>query len=203
MNPFIYNEADDDVNEEEDDNMTDNDDIDNNVENIEDENSCKTSKQEMRKLIDKYVKTLIQTSAGNKRNSVLVSLKELDRHVIGNLCFFMQLAYWHLVCKNGTANVENDQVNELGNKCYKQYKEEYTVTNDEMLNGVSIQLIPFLENTFKTGINVYEISSFVKDDKKSRNEDKQYTKMSQYGPLLTLLHSYDSSMDIYKAKYKT
>ena len=86
---------------------------------------------------------------------------------------------------------------------YEKYKKEYNVTNDDFFNGVLLKLIPLLENTLKTRINVYEIHSLEYNKSQQKVDQNGKITITKCTPILNLLHSCDRSIDVYKPQCKT
>ena len=215
-NPFIYREA-------EVDGVDDGDSVLDGVDIDEDSlmdgflllppstSSPAEMKKHREKLIEKYVKRMcVQGGNRGRKNSVFISLKRESRS--GELCFFMQLAYWHMLCDGRIdAGIVEDgtsqKIKDLGRKYFNKYKQEYNISDESMFNGVSVKLIPFLESTFNTRINVYEIVDleYKKEDHKigRKSSTEPDALLNKCTPVLNMLHSCDTSTELYKVKCKT
>ena len=168
-------------------------------------------KKHREKLIDKYVKRMCrQGGYRGRKHSVLINLKRESRST--KLCFFMQLAYWHMLCDGtfGAGNLEegmSKKIKDLGRKYFNKYKQDYNISDESMFNGVSVKLVPFLESTFNTRINVYEIVDleYKKEDQKigRKTSNEPDVLLKKCTPVLNMLHSCDTSTDLYKVKCKT
>ena len=124
-------------------------------------NTEMTDAEKQDKLIKDYLKALSKQSNAKNRgqvteqtnHSVLVSLGYLNsitstpnsKERLSNLCFFYQLASWHLQCKNPNTlygRSKGQEIKDLGENYYKTYKHFYRISNDTNFRGVSLRLLP-------------------------------------------------------------
>ena len=176
-------------------------------------------------MIKDYLKALSKQSNAKNRgqgmeqtnHSVLVSLGYLNsitstpnsKERLSNLCFFYQLAFWHLQCKNPNTlygRSKGQEIKDLGENYYKTYKHFYRISNDTNFRGVSLRLLLYLEYLFRTRINVFVVESLdeTKDDDNPGSARKRKKSLKErYTPVLKCVYSCDKTIDVYKTPYKT
>ena len=181
-----------------------------------------TDAEKQAKLIKDYLKALSRqqhatTNQEDSNHSVLVSLSYLNsitstpnsKERLSNLCFFYQLAFWHLQCKHPNTvygRSKGQEIKELGDSYNNTYKHFYRISNDTNFKGVSLRLLPYLEYLFQTRINVFVVESLdeTKDDDNPRSTRKRQRSIKErYTPVLKCVYSCDKTIDVYKTPYKT
>ena len=177
-----------------------------------------TDAEKQDKLIKGYLKALSKQSNAKNRgqgteqtnHSVLVSLGYLNsitstpnsKERLSNLCFFYQLASWHLQCKNPNTlygRSKGQEIKDLGENYYKTYKHFYRISNDTNFRGVSLRLLPYLEYLFRTRINVFVVESLdeTKDDDNPGSARKRKKSLKErYTPVLKCVYSCDKTIEV-------
>ena len=183
----------DDDNDDEDDHMDD----DNN-----DNSSTKESSEEMVKMIDEYVKA----ASATKRKVKMLYIGPTDKS-FEKLCFFTQLAYWHMKCEKELDTTKYKQgescikvkVKEKARKYFQVFMRHYNIEDDDEFNGINIKLMAHMEYLFKTRINVFTM----KDLEKDMNNKSNYNHvLNKYIPIVQCVHSCRDSYS-YSNNYKT
>ena len=173
-NPYILDEIDEDENEDDDDNDDDT------------AGGGRTKEERLRS----YVKAL---SRGT-RNATLIILKNtMSQHnaasrsssaaLYKKLCFFAQVARWHLKQDNKN-NPDEKAIHEKALRYYHTYKYHFNMQSDDMFEGVHVTVVHLLEHIYKTRINVYESHSLKKRPRHGRVNPKRETVANKYQPVI-------------------
>ena len=181
-----------------------------------------TDAEKQAKLISDYLRALsrqqkkFNNKAGTNQN-VLVSLNYLNsitskpqsKDRLSSLCFFYNLAFWHLQSKHPTTvysrKEKGQEIKELGEHYYYTYKHFYRISNDTNFKGVSLRLLPYLEYLFRTRINVFTVESLEENPTPPQQQQQRKARSLQekYTPVLKCVYSCDKTIDVYKTPYKT
>ena len=177
-NPYILDEVD-----EEDDNEEEDDD------ELEADVGGRTKEERIRSYVQSLCRgtrnatlislqrTMSQGHAGSRSNSAVLYKK---------LCFFAQVAYWHL--KQDNNKPDEKAIREKALQFYNTYKYHFNIQSDDMFEGVHVTVVHLLEHIYKTRINVYEIHSLKKRPKHDRVNPKRETFANKYQPVIQPLY---------------
>ena len=193
-NPYILDEVDEDENEE------DEDECDN------DDNTPGGGGRTKEERVRSYVKSLCRGT----RNATIISLKDTMSHghagsrsnsalLYKKLCFFAQVAYWHL--KQDNNKPDEKALREKALQFYNTYKYHFNIQSDDMFEGVHVTLVNLLEHIYKTRIKVYEIHSLKKQPRQNRVRAKRETFANKYQLVTQPLYlSSSNGGHVYKRK---
>ena len=129
------------------------------------------------------------------RNATVISLKRtMSQHNAGSrsssavlykkLCFFAQVARWHLKQDNNNKKPDEKALREKALQYYDTYKYHFNIQSDDMFEGVHVTVVDLLEHIYKTQINVYEIYSLKKRPRHDRVNPKRETFANKYRPVI-------------------
>eukprot|EP00794_Sanderia_malayensis_P013357 gene13357-biopygen10668 len=121
--------------------------------------------------IDAYVKR-----CSTKRSTILYGrrVKNFRRNedVLPKLCFFIQMAFWHLRAeKKKKPNERNGaEIEKRAQDYFRLYCGEFEIDNDEEFTGVNVKIVDNLEYLFKTRVNMFVCTALerVLDDETRR-----------------------------------
>eukprot|EP00794_Sanderia_malayensis_P021216 gene21216-biopygen16244 len=149
----VFDDDDDDHREVE---AEDDDDDNNYVLNADRRKTRRKEKDENGERIDAYVKR-----CSTKRSTILYGgrVKNIRRNedVLQKLCFFIQMAFWHLRAeKKKKPNERNGaEIERRARDYFRLYCREFGIDNDEEFTGVNVKIVDNLEYLFKTRVNVF------------------------------------------------
>eukprot|EP00794_Sanderia_malayensis_P008696 gene8696-biopygen6986 len=187
----VVDDDDDDDNDQDDEADEDDNDGDRVMVNAERRKKRGKERDENEDRIDAYVKR-----HATKRSTVLYSGKMVmekakKNDTLQKMCFFIQMAFWHL--RSTREHKQKEKIKKRAIDYFRLYCRYFEIDNDEEFTGVNVKIMDNLEYLFKTRINVFVCTAL---EKQSDNDADDYL------PVMTCLHLSNMS-NSYDNKYGT